>query len=109
MSKESKATGYANRYAERDWQIVAKDAYLYGWNEALRSQWVKVEDRLPEKFKDVFIIIDRFGETQIFTSYYMGEKEWCFAGFEIIAWMPIPSFEDILEANKDVLKRLKDK
>lgn len=24
-------------------------------------------------------------------------------------WMPIPSFDDILEANKDVLERIKEK
>ena len=28
---------------------------------------------------------------------------------DVIAWMPIPSFDEILEANKDVLERLKDK
>ena len=28
---------------------------------------------------------------------------------DVIAWMPIPSFDEILEANKDVLKRLKSK
>lgn len=27
----------------------------------------------------------------------------------VIAWMPIPSFDEILEQSKDALKRLKDK
>lgn len=26
-----------------------------------------------------------------------------------VAWMPIPSFDDILEANRDVLERIKEK
>lgn len=29
--------------------------------------------------------------------------------WEPIAWMPIPSFDEIIEANKDVLKRIKEK
>ena len=29
--------------------------------------------------------------------------------WEPVAWMPIPSFDDILEANRDVLERIKDK
>ncbi len=29
--------------------------------------------------------------------------------FVTILWMPIPSFDEILNANKDVLKRLKEK
>ena len=29
--------------------------------------------------------------------------------YEEIAWMPIPSFDEILEANKDVLERIKEK
>ena len=29
--------------------------------------------------------------------------------WEPVAWMPIPSFDEILEANKDVLERIKEK
>lgn len=29
--------------------------------------------------------------------------------YEEIAWMPIPSFDEILEANMDVLERIKEK
>lgn len=110
MSKESKAIGYANRYAERDWQIVSKDAYLHGWDEALRSQWIKVEDKLPELYKNVLALIKYKSYYQIhYTSRYTDNKEWIFAGSPVIAWMPIPSFDDIIEANKNILKRLKDK
>lgn len=28
---------------------------------------------------------------------------------DVVAWMPIPSFDEILEANKDVLERIKEK
>ena len=29
--------------------------------------------------------------------------------WDVTHWMPIPSFDEILEANKDVLKRIKEK
>lgn len=29
--------------------------------------------------------------------------------YDTVAWMPIPSFDDILEANRDVLERIKEK
>jgi hypothetical protein len=28
---------------------------------------------------------------------------------DVIYWMPIPSFDEILEANRDVLERIKEK
>ena len=28
---------------------------------------------------------------------------------DVVAWFPIPSFDEILEANKDVLERIKEK
>lgn len=118
MSKESKAVGYANRYAERDLQVVSKDSYLHGWNEALRSQWVCVEERLPEYNQDVLFLTD-IG--MIMNGHYDGNVWMQMDGvlsssyssinkcWSVIAWMPIPSFDDIIEANKDVLQRLKDK
>ena len=106
MSKESKAIGYANRYAERDWQIVSKDAYLHGWDEALRSQWIKVEDAMPEKCKIVMVL---HADITVGVSEYHCDNNWSNFEDDIIAWMPIPSFDDIIEANKNILKRLKDK
>lgn len=31
-----------------------------------------------------------------------------FLNQEVIAWMPIPSFNEIIESNKDVLRRMKE-
>ncbi len=39
-------------------------------------------------------------------------KEWEVSSathYTRVAWMPIPSFDEILEANKDVLERIKEK
>lgn len=84
-----------------------RDGFEAGWDEA--SRWTSVEEGLPDKFVEVFAIIRHLGEIQIHAHMYMGEKEWEFGYDKVLAWMPIPSFDEILEANKDVLKRLKDK
>lgn len=31
------------------------------------------------------------------------------SGWDVTHWCPIPSFDEILEANKDVLERIKEK
>lgn len=103
-----------------------------------QSSWISVEKRLPEKpeydwvlvivrdKRDGFIGIPQIGElrsdgfwhtvtsdsfnTPDFMRIYnttdvLGEllKQ------EVVAWMPIPSFDEILEANKDALKQIKEK
>lgn len=71
--------------------------------QAKQSPWISVEERLPEN-----------GENVLFYSQVGGAIVGCYEKemvdeLEITHWMPIPSFDHILEANKDVLKRLKDK
>ncbi len=106
--------------------------------QANQSPWISVKERLPEKPKhdwvlvvvrdkrDGFISIPQIGElrgdgfwhtvtsdsfnTQDFRLIYkttdvLGE----FLKQEVICWMPIPSFDEILEANRDVLERIKEK
>ena len=85
-----------------------RDAFETGWDEALKSQWVKVEEKLPQIDKKVFVLVEYRGMIQIHTFKYFGETNWYFGDSKVIAWMPIPSFDEILEANKDVLKRLKE-
>lgn len=34
---------------------------------------------------------------------------WIHGNSIVLAWAPIPSFDEILEANKDVLERIKEK
>lgn len=53
----------------------------------------------------------------IFKAYFSSENKWMKSngGYydevidDVVAWFPIPSFEGILEANKDVLERIKEK
>lgn len=120
MDKEQKAKEYAESITGLDYmgEVEAERAYLSGWDEALKSQWIKVEDRLPKENEEVFVLYEHKGSILIGTDTYFGEdfykmcqisNTWNYGGEKIIAWMPIPSFEEILQANKDVLKRLKDR
>lgn len=91
-------------------------AFLAGaeW-QAKQSPWISVKERLPEK-DGYYLVTD--GEN-VGTVYFF--KEWNkFAVYEkyphpfykdgvIKLYMPIPSFDQILKANKDVLQRLKEK
>lgn len=97
---------------------------------AKQSPWISVEERLPNKGQRVLVgflyyykyddreaesrkHIDAFTyENGIWTTdsdiSYLGksvEKD----DIKVICWMPIPSFDEILEANRDVLERIKEK
>lgn len=94
-----------------------KEAYLNGWDEALKTQWIMVDERKPKENEKVFVLFEYNGMVGIDTDVYFGDdfhnfykdRVWNYGGEKIIAWMPIPSFDEILEANKDVFKRLKSK
>lgn len=118
-TREQKAKEYADSIPQfDDRKRYYYEDFIAGWDEALKSQWVKVEDRLPKENEKVFVLYEYKGSILIGTDTYFGEDfykmyqisdTWNFGGEKIIAWMPIPSFDKILEDNKDVLQRLKDK
>lgn len=96
-----------------------QEAFEEGWDEAMKSQWAKVEDELPKVGVKVLVLTTnkkiaisfRYTPKDIYGKV-LGNDEWQGSSALnkcIIAWMPIPSFDKILEDNKDVLKRLKDK
>lgn len=74
-----------------------------------QSPWISVKERLPKLGKTVLVIYDYKGEIQIQPNCYAGQEDWRFDLHRILAWMPIPSFDEILEANRDVLERIKEK
>lgn len=85
-----------------------------GW-QAKQSPWISVEERLPEE-DGYYVVTDGNFPT---VAYFFKEwnrfspcKSYPHLFFEegvIKAYMPIPSFDQILEANKDVLQRMKEK
>lgn len=84
--------------------------------QARQSPWISVKEQLPEYNIEV-IIYHEYRFYVGFMYYSMKSNWWRVNGDErtdmIVSeddfWMPIPSFDEILEANKDVLERIKEK
>lgn len=79
--------------------------------QSKQSPWISVKERLPENNTVVltrgaygFLIcqLSSLGEWE--TGANVNKER-----LGITHWMPIPSFDKILEANKDVLERIKEK
>lgn len=88
--------------------------------QAKQSPWISVEDELPPcSDEDLFLLgIDSRGVANIPDVGYMHyaqdnkpRKDLFVCGelVEVTHWMPIPSFDEIIKANKDVLQRLKNR
>lgn len=92
--------------------------------QAKQFPWISVKERLPKDFKPILILLkDGKVRTALLDSnYYPHNNEFEIIYFwhdreanesfdleDVVAWMPIPSFDEILEANKDVLERIKEK
>lgn len=95
---------------------IAEAAFIKGaeW-QSKQSPWISVEERLPEESGYYFItdgaVVEKvyffkkwnkFTSTRDYPHLFYNEGE-------IKAWLHIPSFDDILEANRDVLERIKEK
>lgn len=92
--------------------------------QSKQSSWISVEERLPKDFKPKLILL-KYGKVRtalLDSNYYPHNNEFEIIYFwhdreanesfdleDVVAWMPIPSFDEILEANKDVLERIKEK
>lgn len=129
MSKEQKSKEYANwlhknleeqlghKCAKHDMYYRNGDiqqAFEVGWDEALRNILVDAYKELPEYNDTVWVINEnneqffchRSNEDIVKTDKY----GWCnYSGSDIVAWIRNLTFDEIIELNKDVLKRLKDK
>jgi hypothetical protein len=104
--KEVDPDNYVSRKSDcmEDFQCGAE------WH-AKQSPWISVEERLPENNTVVltrgaygFLIcqLSSLGEWE--TGANVNKER-----LGITHWMPIPSFDEILEANRDVLERIKEK
>lgn len=103
--KEVDADNYVSRHDNcmEDFQCGAE------W-QSKQSPWISVKERLPEEGKEVIVLYEYASTLMVQTSFYYKQYEvWRFGDSKIIAWMPIPSFDKILEANRDVLERIKEK
>ena len=106
--------------------------------QSKQSPWISVKERLPEKTKYDWVLViirdkrdgfiglpqigelrsdgfwhtresDDFNTEQFRREYGTTDALGVFLHQEVLAWLPIPSFDDILEENRDVLERIKQK
>ena len=88
--------------------------------QAKQSPWISVEDRLPEGNTGVFFTVEwnDIYKVGYFVGLYYEDGQWeserriflpNSSLVRVTHWMPIPSFDEILEANRDVLERIKEK
>ena len=108
--KEVDADTYVSRHADsmEDFQCGAE------W-QSKQSPWISVKEKAGCDTSDDCIVMVANGD--IFKAYFSSKNKWMKSnrGYydevidDVVAWMPIPSFDDILEANRDVLERIKEK
>jgi hypothetical protein len=109
----------AREYADKNWpngrfNCTSEVSFIAGadW-QAKQSPWISMKERLPEYNKKVIVL--RGDECFISLMYNFGSDCWAIGDdqsndlfvSENDFWLPIPSFDEILEANKDVLLRMK--
>lgn len=88
--------------------------------QSKQSPWISVKERLPEPNKLVlcrmvsngaivsgYIVVSSGRSPYVATDGGFEFEDW--NGYECDMWTPIPSFDDILESNRDVLERIKEK
>ena len=113
--KEVDADTYVSRHADsmEDFQCGAE------W-QSKQSPWISVKERLPEPNKLVlcrmvsngaivsgYIVVSSGRLPYVATDGGFEFEDW--NDYECDMWMSIPSFDEILEANRDVLERIKQK
>ncbi len=118
--EEAKKEYYEKNYPGVDMnRMMVENAFEAGadW-QSKQSPWISVNERLPEVGE---LVLCRMVSNGAIVSGYLDPIPGCFPKvatrpdfeFEDYGyyycdfWMPIPSFDEILEANKDVLQRLK--
>ena len=108
--KEVDADTYVSRHADsmEDFQCGAE------W-QSKQSPWINVKERLPEEGQKVFVLVMYYGtpcirEEKFCRNSNLNRKGmWIHGNNIVMAWFPTPSFDDILEANRDVLEHFKTK
>ena len=92
-------------------ECYLRKVYAKGYEAGTKqSPWISVEERLPETndgqslYEVIVVTSDRRFLVVINT-----EVEHLVGLLGVTHWMPIPSFDEILEANRDVLERIKEK
>ena len=116
VAREAAEDCYECHYDDSLEMRLVKEAFRQGaeW-QSKQSPWISVKDKAGCDTSDDCIVMVANGD--IFKAYFSSKNKWMKSngGYydevidDVVAWMPIPSFDDILEANRDVLERIKEK
>lgn len=115
-AKEAAEDCYECQYDDGYEMRLVKEAFRQGaeW-QSKQSPWISVNERLPEEGQKVFVLVMCYGtpcirEEKFRRSSNLDTKErWIHGNSIVLAWFPIPSFDEILKSNRDVLERIKEK
>lgn len=118
---EEAARGYSNdcRNRQRHCEPYCIVDFISGaeW-QSKQSPWINVKERLPEegnpvliRLKDGVIRIACYDIEEDSNIYFWNDNYAyeTFRPWDVTHWKEIPSFDEILEANRDVLERIKEK
>ena len=120
-AKEAAEDCYECQYDNSLEMRLVKEAFRQGaeW-QSKQSPWISVNERLPDPNKIVlcrmvsngaivsgYIVVSSGRSPYVATDGGFEFEDW--NDYECDMWMPIPSFDEILEANRDVLERIKEK
>ena len=91
---------------------IAEAAFIKGaeW-QAKQSPWISVEDAIPNELAKGMCQV-KYVDGSIDEMAMREVNKWIYPYIKtgyVTHWKPIPSFDEILEANRDVLERIKEK
>ena len=103
-------------YSDLNIRLLVENAFEAGaeW-QSKQSLWISVKERLPEEDGYYFVTDGDVVEKVYFFkrwNKFVSTRDYPHLFYDegvIKAWLPIPSFDEILEANRDVLERIKEK
>lgn len=70
----------------------------------MKRRELNIEDIIQVGYNQVRVVRDESRSSNLDT-----KERWIHGNSIVMAWFPIPSFDEILESNKDVLERIKEK
>lgn len=95
-------------YSDLNIKLMVENAFEAGaeW-QAKQSHWISVKEKDGCDSSNDCIVMDTDGE--VFRAYFSHENKWLKYGYgrydevieDVTHWMPIPSFDETLKANKD--------
>ena len=69
----------------------------------------EIGDPVLIRLKDGTVRLAYLDTDNDIATYFWNYNYGTISGWDVTHWMPIPSFDEILEANRDILERIKEK